>query len=145
MCRFPRKCNESGSAIQKGRIGTLLYIVSTPNTRMNPFTIIVQVPPPANTTSPTTLTSCILCGAIRPANDFIWPFTGISLNEDGLFNTHSPDMQMMELAILNAMESIATWAGGKKISARDIQQNKPLVQIDDNNKNTTIEELRQAP
>ena len=101
--------------------------VSTPNTWMNAFTIIVQVPPPANTTSPTTLTSCILCGAIRPANDFIWPFTGISLNEDGLFNTHSPDMQMMELAILNAMESIATWAGGSNISARDIQQHKPLV------------------
>jgi len=45
--------------------------VSTPNTRMNQSNIIVQVPPPANTKSPTILASCILCGAIHPANDFI--------------------------------------------------------------------------
>jgi len=52
---------------------------------------------------------------------------------------------MMELAIPNAMESIATWAGGKDISAKDIQQHKPLVQIDDDNKNATIDKQCQAP
>ena len=112
---------------------------------MNPFNMIIQIPPPANTTSPITLTCCILRGAIRSAHDFIWPFTRISLNADGSFNIHGPDMQIMELAILNTMTLIATWTGGKEISAGDIKQHKSLVEIDDNNKNATTDRLYQAP
>ena len=82
--------------------------VSTPNSRMDPFNIIIQIPPSANTTSLTTLTYCILRGAIRPANAFIWPFTGLVSTKKGSFNIHGPAMQMMELAIPNAMALIAT-------------------------------------
>ena len=94
---------------------------------MDQFAIIVQVPPSADTTGPSTLACCILHGAIRPAKGFIWLFTGISLSKDGSFNIHGPDTQMIELAILHAMESIAKWAGGKDISGQDIQQHKILV------------------
>ena len=54
-------------------------------------------------------------------------------------------MQIMELAIPNATKLIATWTGGKKISTGDIQQHKPLVQIDNDKKNVTPDELCQAP
>ena len=111
---------------------------------MDPFTIIVKVPPPYNTTSPIILHSCILRGAIRPANDFIWTFTRISLNEDGSFNIHGPDKQIMEMVMPPAMELIAQWAGGTVVSAPDIQQHKPFLQIDNDNKNATTDELRQA-
>ena len=95
--------------------------------------------------SPATLTSCILRGAIRPTNEFIWPFTGIGLNDDESFNIHGPKMQPMELAIPNAMASINSWTGGTVINTGDIHQHNPLIQINGDNNSDSAHKLRQAP
>ena len=51
---------------------------------------------------------------------------------------------MMEMAVPNTMESIAQCVGGKFVSAHDIQQHKPIVQLNDNNNDATTDELCQA-
>ena len=45
--------------------------ISTLNSRMNPFKVVVLIKSLSNTTSPITLASCILGGTIRPTNEFI--------------------------------------------------------------------------
>ena len=48
---------------------------------------------------------------------------------------------MMEMAMPDAMESMARWTGGKVVSAHNIHQHKPPVQLDDNNNDPTTDDF----
>ena len=93
---------------KKKELDQFFTTIIGPNPQTNPFNIFVPIKFSANSTDPPTLASCIIGGNIRPVNKFIWPFTGISLNDDGSFNIHGPKMHPMELAIPNAMISITS-------------------------------------
>ena len=136
---------KADSPYKKEELDQSFTTVTGLNSQTNPFNIFVSIKSSASTTSPTTLASCIFRGAIRSANEFIWQFTGISLNEDGSFNIHGPKMQTMELATPNTMTSITSWTGVTAINAGDIHQHKPIVQINGDNNNDSAHKLRQAP